>query len=84
MGLWEEVLAFKKEHGLYFHPLHKPKEKVAEIEAQGRQCICDKNRKCVCSESLSELNDPNKMRCKCLLFITEGYLKKYGYAIPKD
>ena len=78
MNLWQRVLAFKKEHDLYFHPLQEPKKKVEHIEEMGC-CICDPGRQCPCEESLEELADPEKMRCKCLLFVTEGYMRKWGY-----
>ena len=80
MGLWEEVLAFKEKYCAYFHPLHKPEERVRKIEADERRCPCLPNeRRCICEQALSELRSPEKMACHCLLFVSRKYLETYGY-----
>ena len=80
MGLWEEVLAFKEKYCVYFHPLHDARNRVRKIEENGRRCPClPDERKCICNQALSELRDPKKMACHCLLFVSRKYLEIWGY-----
>lgn len=77
MGLWNEVLAFKDKHGLYFHPLHDAQKRVMEIEKNNRQCLCNPDRQCICKEALQECRERGS--CTCLLFCTKEYLIEFDY-----
>jgi len=82
MSLWDEALAFKDKHGLYFHPLHNTKERIDEIEKNNRKCPCyPKERKCICDQALIECK--TKGSCACLVFCTKEYLVKWGYIDEK-
>jgi len=77
MSLWEETLAFKEKHGLFFHPLHNPQKRIIDIERNDRKCPCWPGRRCICDQVLNDCKE--KGACACLLFVTREYLIKWCY-----
>lgn len=77
MSLWEDALAFKAKHGLFFHPLHDSQKQINDIERKDRRCPCNPERRCICDQALNDCKE--KGACACLLFVSREYLVKWCY-----